>query len=410
MSPNNTPDLVTPPTVERFRRWGIVAWAVIGMLILAGVVLWGLMKVHEIFPPLVVALVTIYILNPVVTRLQNQGIPRILGSCLTYLIMIGVVAVAIALLVPVVVDQAQAFARDFPETVDRVNDLAEGVTGGIERRFGTDIDVSEWLGGRSGFFTDMLRRTPGFLRGAATTITLLVIGLVVGFYLLVDLPQLRRAARRLIPPDRRQEASEVAGAVGTAMGGFFRGQLLVALIVGIMSSIGLAIIGLPYWAVVGLIAGFFNLVPLIGPFVGAIPAIVIAAAMRPPITILFVAIVLTVVQQIDNHFISPNIMRWTVRLHPVTVMISLTAGAALAGFFGMLLAVPVVAAGKVIIGHVWRTRVPWGAEVFEEPEDLETVPDEHRSPAELAERGPVREAREGDSPSDRPAVLGDPPA
>jgi predicted PurR-regulated permease PerM len=197
---------------------------------------------------------------------------------------------------------------------------------------------------------------------------------------------LRRAALRLVPPDRREEASEVASSVGTAMGGFFRGQLLVALIVGIMSSVGLRIIGLPYWLVVGFIAGFFNLVPLIGPFVGAVPAILIAAALKPPITILWVIVVMLVVQQIDNHFISPNVMRLTVRLHPVTVMISLIAGATLAGFWGMLLAVPLVASAKMIAGHFWRTRVPWGPEVFGEGDKMEAVSPEQQSPPEIEAR------------------------
>jgi predicted PurR-regulated permease PerM len=173
------------------------------------------------------------------------------------------------------------------------------------------------------------------------------------------------------------------------MGGFFRGQLLVAFIVAVMSSLGLALIGLPYWAVVGVIAGFFNLVPLIGPFVGAVPAIIIALALRTPATALLVIVVLTVVQQIDNHFISPNVMRWSVKLHPVTVMLTLIVGAALAGFFGMLVAVPIVASIKVVVVHLWRTRVPWGEEVFAE--------------GGTSDRGPPHlEAAEAD---DRPAVL-----
>jgi predicted PurR-regulated permease PerM len=176
------------------------------------------------------------------------------------------------------------------------------------------------------------------------------------------------------------------------MGGFFRGQLLVALVVGIMSSLALWLIGLPYWAVVGMIAGFFNLVPMIGPFVGAVPAMLIAAALSPPITILWVALALTGVQQIDNHFISPNVMRWAVRLHPVTIMISLIAGATLAGFFGMLLAVPVVASAKMIASHFWRTRVPWGHEVFSDEEELELVPDEQATPSEVEARSAGEQA------------------
>lgn len=360
------PDLATPPAVERFRRWGIIAWSTIGILALALSVLWALLLVREIFPPLVVAIVTIYVLNPFVTRLEAVGLRRVFGGCLMYLVLLAVVSVGVSLLIPVLIDQGQAFARDFPKTIERLGDVANRFGGAIEKRFAVEIDVQEWIGGRSDLIADSLGRIGHFLRSAVETLTLVVIGLVVGFYLLIDLPRLRRSTLRLVPPDRRDEARGIAHDVGAAMGGFFRGQLLVAFIVAILSSLGLALIGLPYWAVVGVIAGFFNLIPLIGPFVGAIPAIIIALALKPPITALFVVIVLTVVQQIDNHFISPSVMRWSVRLHPVTVMLSLTVGAALAGFFGMLVAVPIVASVKVVVSHFWRTRVPWGAEVFED--------------------------------------------
>lgn len=369
-----------PPAARRFLKWGIIAWSTIGVLVLGGVLLWSLLRVTEVFPPLVVALITVYLLNPVVTRLEGFGVRRIFGSCMTYLLLLAVVAIVLALLIPALIDQGQAFARDFPQTYERISDFVGGVTRQIESRVGASINLGEWLGSRTELVGGAVQGVGGFLQGAVQTMALVVVGLVLGFYLLVDLPHLRRAALRLMPPDRREEASKVASSVGTAMGGFFRGQLLVALIVGVMSSIGLLIIGLPYWLVVGFIAGFFNLIPLIGPFVGAVPAVIIALALRSPITALWVIVVMTVVQQIDNHFISPNVMRLTVRLHPVTVMISLIAGATLAGFWGMLLAVPLVASVKVITSHFWRTRVPWGPEVFEEGEKMETLGPEQAAP------------------------------
>lgn len=164
------------------------------------------------------------------------------------------------------------------------------------------------------------------------------------------------------------------------MSGFFRGQLFVAVVVGVMAAVALRIVGLPYWLVIGMIAGFFNIVPLIGALVGAVPAVLVAATFKPPIYILWTAVALIVVQQIDNHLISPNVMRFTVRLHPVTVMLSLIAGAALGGFWGMLVTVPIVASVKMVLGHFWKTRVPWGEEVFEEGDRMEGVGPEQISP------------------------------
>ncbi len=379
-----------PPVAKRFLKWGIIAWSTIGALILAGVVLWALLRVDQIFPPLVFAFITIYLLNPLVTRLEGFGVRRLFGSCMTYLLGVAVVAIALGFLIPALIDQGQALYRDLPDTIAEVSGFVDRVTQGVEDRFGSRINVGERLGG---FLGAVASGAGGFLQAAVETMTFVVIGLIAAFYLLVDLPRLRAAALRLIPPDRRDEAREIASDVGSALGGYFRGQLLVALIVGVMSSIGLLIIGLPYWLVVGFIAGAFNLIPTIGPYVGAVPAVIIAAATKPPITILWVVVVMLVVQQIDNHLISPNVMRLTVRVHPATVMISLIAGAALAGLWGMLLAVPMVASVKVVAAHYWRTHVPWGHEVFQEGK-VESMPPEQTATPEISAPEATKETYE----------------
>ena len=392
------PEPVGQTTVERFRRWGIISWSTIGVLILTAAVFWALGHVTELFPTLFVALITIYIANPLVTRLETRGLNRVFGSCLTYVLLIGVLA------------GGRGAADPRPRPSGRR--LREGAAAGgrsvrrrraprepRHRRAHRRRLQSQRMGGnRSDLVADALKSVGGFLRSAAQALTLIVIGLVIGFYLLVDLPRMRRAAVHMMPPDRREEIRKLTGAVAATMGAFFRGQLLVALIVGVMSAIGMLIIGLPSWAIVGLICGFFNLVPLIGPFIGAIPAILIAATLGSPIKVVLVIVILTAVQQIDNHFISPNVMSWSVKLHAVTVMLALTIGAALSGLFGMLVAVPIVAALKIVFAHIWRTRVPWGEEVFAWEERLEERTGAHRGPPHL----------EAARLEQRPPVLGDP--
>lgn len=180
---------------------------------------------------------------------------------------------------------------------------------------------------------------------------------IIAFYLLVDLPHIRRVVESLIPEDRKAEALVVGGRLNRTIGGYFRGQLLVASIVGILSGIGMAAIGLPFWIVVGVIAGVTNMIPMIGPWIGAIPAVVIALTMEDLSTAVWAAVILAVVQQIDNNWISPVIMQRAVKLHPAVVMLALLAGGTLLGFVGLLLAVPLVAVLKVILGHLWRTYV-----------------------------------------------------
>jgi predicted PurR-regulated permease PerM len=197
-----------------------------------------------------------------------------------------------------------------------------------------------------------------------------IVGPVLAFYLLVDLPKIKRGLRAAIPTRRRREVESVMQRIGRAIGGFFRGQLLVALFVGVASALALWIVGLPFWAVVGLVAGLFNLIPLIGPFIGGIVAVLVAFTtdagaggllnLEPGWPLAAgSAVALLIVQQIDNHILSPNIVARTVNLHPVTVMLGLLAGGTLLGLWGMLLAMPVLATAKILILHFWDTRVQW---------------------------------------------------
>jgi len=198
---------------------------------------------------------------------------------------------------------------------------------------------------------------------------IIVLGPVMAFYLLVDLPRLRRGAMALIPPGRREEIKGLMDRIGTAVGGFFRGQLLVALFVGVASSIGLWAIGLPYWLLVGMVAGIFNLVPLVGPFIGGGLAVIIALVSGEPLKAVWAALVLLAVQQIDNHLISPNVMGRTVQLHPVVVMLALLVGASFAGLFGMLVVVPLVAMAKIIFLFIWSKYVVYGDELTQSNPD-----------------------------------------
>jgi predicted PurR-regulated permease PerM len=235
---------------------------------------------------------------------------------------------------------------------------------------------------------------------------------IIAFYLLVDLPHLRRVAESLIPQQARTEVMIVASRLNRAIGGFFRGQLVVPLIVGTMVSIGLAIIDLPFWLIIGMVAGLFNMIPLVGPYIGAIPGVVVALTTRDLRTAVFVVIIMVIAQQIDNHFITPYVMQRAVKVHPVLVILALLAGGFLFGFFGLLLAVPAAATLKILIGHVWRTHVlgePLEQVVAEEASDdaregVGFVADVGQEGAEGIKQEPPEEA-EAESSEESPPMV-----
>jgi predicted PurR-regulated permease PerM len=186
----------------------------------------------------------------------------------------------------------------------------------------------------------------------------------------------------------------------------------VALFVGLASMLGLYIVGLPYWALVGAIAGLTNLVPLIGPIIGAILALFVAFTTGASEGLLHLhpgwplalgsGVALLIVRLVDDYLISPNIVARTVKLHPVTVMLGLLVGGTLVGLPGMLLAVPTIAAIKILLLHYWDTRMQWpprredgGPGINEgepdpESEEKPSIPEERRLSPTGARRSEAR--------------------
>ena len=347
-----------PSAYERFVRLGIVAWAGIGMIILAYLLLRLLVYVNPVVPPLLIAVAVVYLLNPVVSALERRGVPRVAGAGIVYLLFLCIVALVISLLVPVVARQGSQVIEHFPDYLADAQAFVRRVAArfGQEPDFTLDADqVRAWLTAEDN--RQMVTRYLTGLRSVTTSLLsgliIFVIGPIMAFYLLVDLPRLERGAMALVPPGNREEIRGLMDRIGQAVGGFFRGQLLVALFVGVASSIGLWAIGLPFWLLVGMVAGVFNLVPLVGPFIGGGLAVIIALVSGQPLKAVWAALVLLAVQQIDNHLISPNVMGRTVQLHPVVVMLALLVGASFAGLFGMLVIVPLVAVAKIVFLFLW---------------------------------------------------------
>jgi predicted PurR-regulated permease PerM len=189
-----------------------------------------------------------------------------------------------------------------------------------------------------------------------------------------------------------------------------RGQLVVALIVGILSSFGMWVIDLPFWLLIGLVAGFLNMIPFLGPFVGGALAALVALLAGNFWQAVWAVVIMIVVQQIDNHLITPMIQRTRVNLSPLVIVLALVIGGSLAGLLGVLIAVPVTAAARILVGHLWRTRVlgqSWQEasqamiEVTEPPERLARIGRRNPDQSRLFDTEEMS-AVEPDNPTDTP--------
>jgi predicted PurR-regulated permease PerM len=362
--------------VERIRRAGAVCWALCGvaaLIALVGLVAWVF---RVIWPPLILASAIVFLLNPVVTGLQHRHVPRVLGTAAAYLGVAAVVGLVVLLVAPLATRQYDDLAEEWPELrrdlEESIDDLSERSVeddwpieiptyAELERQFSGDTSADTDGNGviseeeRQDRFAEQLDTARELGLRVFHVGIIFVLAPIIAFYMLVDLPHIREVMRALVPDRARGDVMVVARRLSTAIGGYFRGQLAVAFVVGTMSSIGMLIIDLPFWLIVGMVAGLFNMIPLIGPWVGAVPGIIIAITTGGGLSqAIAVAVTMAVVQQIDNHFISPIVMQRAVKLHPAVVMLALLAGGTLGGFFGLLLAVPAAATLKIVVGHAWR--------------------------------------------------------
>jgi predicted PurR-regulated permease PerM len=352
----------------------------IGILIIVAVGWWVLQEIRVIFPPLVLALLIIYLLNPIVSALERRGVKRVVGTLFAFVVVVGGIAILVAALSPFVSRQATDLGAKWPEMRHEIAAFIEDSAGKIEDRFGVKFQtapVTCLLGADDTAeedapthtqcdevttnFREQISHSMGRLTqiglGVLEGLFVVILAPLLALYILIDLPQIQRDVLNLVPPDHRDEVADLANKVGRAVGGFFRGQLFVAFVVGILSAIGFALIGLPFALVIGAIAGFFNLIPLVGPYIGGFLGFLVGTVTGDIGLGLKAVAVEFAVQLLDNHIVSPNVMRRTVQLHPATVMLSIVAGGALAGFWGVLLGVPAVAVAKILVGHMWQTRV-----------------------------------------------------
>ncbi len=345
------------------RRIGVFSWSMIGLALLVALFVYLLVQGRVILAPLLIAVVFIFVLNPLVGSLNRRGVPRVIGTAIGFVIILAGLVLLGFLVIPSIIDQAISFTETFPEifdnTSDQVSDLA--VFLGFERvEFWTYDELVTYLNDPgnqetiTGFLFGWLR---GVTAGVFEFILVFLLGPVLAFYLLIDLPNVQRRLLALVPRGNRAETAYVGREVNTAVGGFLRGQLLVAIIVGVLLSFGYWLIDLPFWLLIGMVGGFLNIVPFLGPWVGGILGVVVAIATTDLTTAIWATVVAVAVQQIDNNFVSPTVLRATVRLHPAVTLLVLVLAGAVAGFWGIIIAVPLAATVKIVVGHWWRTRV-----------------------------------------------------
>jgi predicted PurR-regulated permease PerM len=333
------------PAGGRMRRlvgWGIVAWTGIGAAILLFVLGRVLGRLAAIFPYLVVAAMVVFVLNPLVRRLTRLGLPRRLAATFVFAGAVVLTAILVDLAIPVLIRQGQSLTTLSPGLVRKGGSLFDGLSRSsnpLLHRAGTTI--SGWLQKHAGSAPKALDTlTTAGLQLAHAGIVL-ILGGFLGFLLLLSLPETAQGLVRMIPPASRDKLEPPLNEVRRIVSGYVRARLIVSAVVGSIATVGLFLIGMRFWLILGVIVGMANLIPMLGSYIGGIPVALVAILTRPPSFLLVVLAVIVVAHVTDGFILSPLILRETTNLHPVVILLAVILGAELLGFWGILAAIPV---------------------------------------------------------------------
>jgi predicted PurR-regulated permease PerM len=297
-----------------------------------------------------------FLIQPAVTRLVGFGIPRVLAIGIIFVGLIIALAGLVLLIVPLGVREVAQLQTQAPSIAAAAQDRINSLQGSPINILGINIDLK-------GITETINLHLKDYLLGqfgnavtigltALTTLLQLVLMFIVAFLLALDAAAFRRVLRRLVPNDYRTDFDQIWRKVRKMLYAYVRGQLIIAGLIGVLSGIGCFLLGLTDPVALGLIAGVTALIPYLGPFIGAVPAILVGLA-QGPVKALLVAAVYFLISNIILNFVYPKVMGDAVRLPPVLVIVAFIAGFSWAGILGMFVAVPIAATLRILFDHIY---------------------------------------------------------
>ena len=306
------------------------------------IILLGLVFLYFIRDILLIIFVSVIIaaaMNGPVSWLQNHKIHRILGVLFVYLIFLLLAILVITRISPVLAEQIKQLANYFPELIEKVNIGFQEWWG----QYRTDVNLQSFLDNFSNKLNQATSSIFGTVVGLFGGLFSFGIVLVISFYLAVQEKGVKRFFISMTPSEHQHYVSDLINRIQIRIGGWLRGQLLLMLIIGSLTFIGLYFLGVKYALTLALIAGILELIPYIGPFIALIPAVILAFVQSPMLALL-VIVLYVVIQQLENYVIVPQVMKKAVNLNPIVIIVVMLIGAKLAGVMGIILSIPLTAA------------------------------------------------------------------
>jgi predicted PurR-regulated permease PerM len=330
---------------KKILKFVFLVLAIVGLI-------WFLIKIRWVLELMVASLLIVYILSPFTAYLEKkQRFSHTLAVAVVFTIFLLVIVLIISLFIPLIEAEMRAIVEDIPAHLKQLQYFLQEVTDFITSFEMIELDVEEEI-------IRTLNQLPKNLEpilAEIANISLVVFASLVNIffilfivlYLLYDFESIKNAFINFMPPGYKQEARDIINFIDHNFGNYIRGNIIRCTLVGILTGIALFIIGMPYSFLLGVLAGILNIILYIGPYIAAVPAILLSISPTTP-SFLSVVLIYLIVQALDGTVLSPILLGRAVKLKPVTVIVALLIGGQLGGFMGMILSVPLAGTIKNI--------------------------------------------------------------
>jgi predicted PurR-regulated permease PerM len=310
----------------------------------------------RVVSPLFIGFVVAWLFDPLVKWLQKKGIRRSIGTVITYLVLLGFIALVMCGLIPLLSEQLNEFIKVIPNIIDNSKNVIDTMVDRLSVIDGLDVSAfkKEIFDKIVLFSTNLTSELPSmlvvFVKNLISGMGSIIVGLVIGFYLLLSFNNVNDTLITLFPKKIQKNTKEIVYEVNSSLRRFVVGAALDALLIFIVSSIIFSIVGLKAPFLFALFCALTNMIPYAGPYIGGIPAVIVGFSQSPTVGLLTL-VSIVVIQFLEGNFIQPMVMSKTTKLHPVTIMIGLLVFGHFWGILGMFVSTPIIASCKAIFTY-----------------------------------------------------------
>lgn len=356
------------PQAARLEKWRlrlVVAWALVGAIVLFVLAVRGLALVGQAVELLLVGTIVGFVCSPVVNRLEERRVPRGLAALVALLVVVAAVIALVALFMGPFLRELLALLRNVPTYVSQLQDALATFWDTFGNSHNASVQeavnaVVEMLTSAGTQVASDLARTlstglAGGLADATGHLVTVFLGLVLAYWLALDYPKIMRELAVIAGPDYDEGMILTLAVLSRSTGGYMRGTLITSLANGLMVAAGLALLGHPYAGLLGIATFVLHFVPVVGPMLSSVSAVLLGLFVSPACA--FWTLVVTVVaQNVTDNVLSPLVMRSAVKIHPALSLVGIVIGGCLGGAVGMVLAVPLTAAIRGLFVYSFETR------------------------------------------------------